>query len=499
MKMGRGTMKANIESKGTLKTIYDSFSNLMSGIGGAKDKRTGGTFSWERYTWRELEEFYISSMLARKSVDIIAEDMTSKGRIITNGIEPDQMELFCAEESRLRLWAKYAEAIKIARAYGGSAIVLGLDGTGDPSTELNLDLIKEGALKQVHVVDPSYIFPRGTKNRDFNSANFLTPDYWSFQEHGGHVIHESRIIRFHGDFLPRRKYEQNNFHHASIFYRLDEAIRDATNGAANIAALLQEAKLNVIGIDGLLETSQDDQATTGLINRFLTANVAKSTINTLLIDRDNEEFHQHNAQFSGAPDAARFLFQVVAAAVDIPEARYLGTPVGGMSADDQSSMRNYYDRLKSNQETDFFHQIWRMDEILTRSVFGEMPEEWEFEFNPLQTMSPKEQAELENQKADRDQKYFNMGVINENIIAQQLAAEGTYVGVDAEYVSELEKIVKEEQEAAAREAEMAEERTRRETFNIPDPDAIDEKDRAAQDTEDSKQFFGKTDIQDGEK
>lgn len=339
--------------------IYDTFQNLMSGIGSTKDKRTGGAFSWHRYTWRELEEFYIASMLARKSCDIIGEDMTSKGRIITNGIEPDQMDLYCAEEKRLRLWAKYSEAIKLSRAFGGSAMVLSLEGTGDPSSPLNLDLVRGGTLRNIQVVGPSYLFPRGTKNRDFNSENFLTPDFWSFQEHGGTVIHESRIIRFHGDYLPRRKYEQNNFHHASIFYRLDEAIRDTTNGAANIAALLNEAKLNVISIEDLLETSQDDKATAGLINRYLTANIAKSTINTLLLD-SNEEFHSHSTQFSGAPDAAPFLFQIVAAAVDIPEARYLGTPVGGMSADDHSSMRNYYDRLKSNQETDFYHRFGRL-------------------------------------------------------------------------------------------------------------------------------------------
>lgn len=115
-----------------------------------------------------------------------------------------------------------------------------------------------------------------------------------------------------------------------------------------------------------------------------------------------------------------------------------------------------------------------------------MPEGWDFSFNPLQTMSPAEQAELENKKADRDQKYFNMGIIDETVTAKQLAAEGTYLAVDAEYCDELEKIVEEEKEAAEAAAKLEQEKARSETFNIPNPDEVDAAARAEQEDEDKK-------------
>lgn len=80
--------------------------------------------------------------------------------------------------------------------------------------------------------------------------------------------------------------------------------------------------------------------------------------------------------------------------------------------------------------------------MLVRSELGHMPEDFRFDFNPLWQLSEKDQADVEKARAERDEKYINLGVVSETLVAKELKERGTYRNMtddDIELVEELSK------------------------------------------------------------
>ena len=54
-------------------------------------------------------------------------------------------------------------------------------------------------------------------------------------------------------------------------------------------------------------------------------------------------------------------------------------------------------------------------------------------------MTPKEQADLELVRAQRDEKYMDMGVVDPVIIAKELKQDKTYTNITDKIIEELEE------------------------------------------------------------
>ena len=63
-----------------------------------------------------------------------------------------------------------------------------------------------------------------------------------------------------------------------------------------------------------------------------------------------------------------------------------------------------------------------------------MPEDYGFTFDSLWQMSDKEKADTEKTRGERDKIYFDMGVIDEGVIAADLKEAGTYANLTDEHV-----------------------------------------------------------------
>jgi phage-related protein (TIGR01555 family) len=135
----------------------------------------------------------------------------------------------------------------------------------------------------------------------------------------------------------------------------------------------------------------------------------------------------------------RFL-NAVAAAADVPATRLLGQSAQGLNATGEGDLTNYYNMVSSKQEVFLAPQLRYLDEILTRSVYGSMPEDWTFEFNPLWQLSPQSQATVDVQNAQRDEIYLRNEVVTAPIVAEELRENHTYGSIDDDYIEVLEEI-----------------------------------------------------------
>lgn len=352
-----------------LQQVSDRLVNLVTSMGTQKDKATASSYHVMEMTAQQAVAAYRSDWIARKVVDIPAFDMIREGR--NWQAKNEQIEKLEATEARVQLWPKLAKALKMARLYGGSAIILG---TGDQNLMQPLDLNGIGAdgLKFIHVASRHEI-TAGQINRDAASPGWGEPvDYTMTSNTGGGLkLHPSRVIPFIGAEVPDLAMTTGGWGD-SVLQALDEAIKNAGVAAGGIAQLLQEAKVDVFKIPNFMANVGDAAYRQKVIERVALAQQAKSITNGLLMDSE-EDYQQKQISFAQLPEVLRLYLQIAAGAADIPATRLLGQSPDGMNATGEGDLRNYYDRLAAEQEVYLRPRLERLDEVLIRSALGSRP------------------------------------------------------------------------------------------------------------------------------
>ncbi len=416
--------------------VYDRLVNLVSGLGTAKDKASGSVFALALMAKDQLDAAYRGDWIARKVVDIPAFDETRAWR--NWQADQDQIEAIEAEEYRHGLQHKIASARVRARLYGGAALYMGVDG-GKPGEELDLRRVTTGGLKYVHVLNRYEIQP-GEIELDPQSPLFGEPKKYTLTtgSKASVDIHPSRVIRFVGADMPDRNLMLDGWGD-SVLQAIDDAVRHAGSAAAAIAALMQEAKVDIIKMPNLMEMVATEEYRQKVIDRFTLANTAKSMVNAILLDGE-EEWSQKQVSFAQLPEVLNTYLQIASGAADIPATRLLGQTPGGLQSTGESDLRNYYDRISAGQNLHLRPALHRLDEVLIRSALGARPPEVHYVWAPLWQISEKERAEIAESKAKTTKTYADTGLLPDPALGKalqnQLVEDGTYPGL-AEAIEEF--------------------------------------------------------------
>lgn len=423
--------------------MRDGLRNLASGLGiGGQDKTASAQFILSPLARQEIDACYRGTWLGRKIHDIPAKDMTREWRAWQ--AEDDQIEAIENEEKRLNVRALTRKALVLARLYGGCGIVMGLP--GDAATPAP-SKIGKGQLRYLHVMH-RWDLTLGDQVRDLGDPLFGKPQHFRL---GGNVdalqqvdIHPSRVISFFGNELPDGAMGSEV---ASWFWGdpLLLAVRDALvahdTTTGSITSLLQEAKVDVVHIPGLMDHLSSAQYEKILIERLNLAAVIKSITNTLILDGGDgtetggERWETRQLNFAGMPELHRTMFQLVAGAADIPATRLIGQAPTGLNSTGESDIRNYYDRLGSEQESDLSPMLAPLDEYLIQSATGSRDPSIFFDWNPLWQLTPKEKADHDKAVAETAQIYSNIGAFPADALAlgiqNRVIEDGVFPGIEA--------------------------------------------------------------------
>jgi phage-related protein (TIGR01555 family) len=351
--------------------IGDTITNLVTGLGLlGRNKAASDTFALRELQLPELEAAYRGDWICRKIVDIPAADMTREWRDWQT--DDAKITLLEAEEKRLNLRGKIRDALIKDRLYGGSAILLG---TGDatPQNELRAESVAKGGLKYVHVLT-RYEISAGELELDPQSPFFGEPKFYQLTTGTGAgmvQIHPSRVVRFVSYPKPSMALSADGWGDSILQIAFD-AVHNAAKAPAAIAALLDEAKIDIVQVPDLMANVDDADWRDRALRRFNLANLAKGQNSTLLLDM-NEKWDQKELSFAQHPELIASFLQIAAGAADIPVTRLLGQSPKGLNATGESDLQNYYDSIGGKQDSDLRPRFDRIDELLVRSALGSVP------------------------------------------------------------------------------------------------------------------------------
>jgi hypothetical protein len=424
--------------------VGDSLYNFVNGIGTEKDARMASVYAFSPLDRAQLEIAYRSDWIARSVVEAPAEDATREWREWQ--AEQDQIEDLENAEKALNLQQKMHHALVLARLYGGSALVMGV-AVGKAEEPLDIEKVGEGDLKFVEVFHQYELTP-GQRIVDIQSPWFNRPEYYQLgtDTRGmdgkdsigtGVRIHPSRVIALVGNAIPDPRMSGDNTWGDSVLQVVDDAVKAAGTVIGGIASMVTDAKMDVINIPGLTQKLSDEVMGPKLIQRFMLANKAKSSINSLLLD-EKEVWNRRQTSFASMPELIEKYLTVAAGAAKIPMSRLLGgsrgKALGGSEGGGEVDVRNYYDSISNKQKNEISPALTPLDEVFIRSVLGDADESIYYEWRPLWQLSETEKAEIASKKATATKADVDMGLINPDALRKarinQLIEDGTYPGIE---------------------------------------------------------------------
>jgi len=412
--------------------LFDTFTNFLSGLGVVgRDKMTAFHYSRPLWTREQLEAAFTSDWIARKAIAIPAQDATREWRAWQ--AKAEQIELIEETENRLQIQLKLQLALTKSRLYGGCCMLIGVE--GDMASELDPETIKKDGLKFVHILAPHQLvieeMVKDIADPYYGQPLFYTV-YDDTQKFGKVNIHPSRMVRLVGMDVPDPM--QNFGWGDPVMQMIHDAVSAAGTVTQSVAAMIGEAKFDVIKIPGLTEIFSTTDGTNRLVKRFSEANVAKSVINAVVLDAE-EEWERIGVNFGGMPEILQMYLQIAAGAADIPATRFLGRSPTGLNATGDSDLINYYDRIASDQMLRLSPALEVLDKAIIRSALGASDPDIYYEWNSLWQTTEAEKATIAKQKADAAKVDVDTGLVPFTALVKgrcnQLVEDGTYPGLEA--------------------------------------------------------------------
>lgn len=416
-----------------VRAFADGLMNVVANLGTARDKASHSHYGVPVLSDFEATNAYRGAWLPRKIVDIPALDACRNWR--SWNAQADDISALEAEEERLGLRMKMQEGLKKARLYGGAALYIGT-GDSDPSKPLNAERIAKGGIRHLSVMTRR-VLKAGEVDRDPESPLYGRPAYYTLQGAGRRVeIHPSRLVVLTGAMHPDPETATGDEAGwgDSVLTAVMDAIKNADGTAANVASLVYEAKVDVIGIPNLTEMLSDPDAERQITERLRLA-MAMKGINGALIRDAEETYDQKSYAFAGLTDILNTSLQIVSGAADIPVTRLLGQAPGGLNSSGESDLRNYYDRIRAMQELEIAPALYTLDECLIRSALGTRPEEVFYDWRSLWQTTDKERADIGKVVADTIKVIDDTGLLPDAVwsktAANMLVEAGIAPGLEA--------------------------------------------------------------------
>ncbi len=450
----------------------DGWSNAFSGFGvEGKDKRLGSTFSTDWVDQDAADAVWQGDSLMGRIVETIPAEMTREGGCVKIQDQKDQAEAADTKLRDLGAIPKFRKAMEYARAFGGGGILMGADdgARGPDGLAQPLDLKRVKTIKWLTTYTPKelradryYADPTQEKFGEISHYRLVpiqTPEGVNAANYP--LVHESRILRFDGVVTTRQQLYRGLYPGwgASVLARCLQAVNDATHSHQGASILAQDFAPRVLqmpGLQNILRNAKPGDTTLAVRAAALERSVSLARI--AIIDKD-ETLERKTTNLSGLPDLLDRIMKWVAMEAKMPVTLLMGESPAGLNATGDSDIRWFYDQVSAEQENVLLPQLKRLLEVIFSSkdgpTSGQIPKNWNYEFNPLWALTEKEQAEIEKLVADKDCAYIDRGVLLPlDVTKSRYGGEVYSTTTTIEDIGEYEKL-KEEIDAAKLEAEAA--------------------------------------------
>jgi len=388
----------------------DGWQNLLTGYGvSGIDKRMSTEFvGAQRLTESIQTGMFTGDGFAQRIITLPADDMVREWFKVAGDTDGLILDALKALQAKVCI----TKALRWARLYGGSVVIMGIDDGGELTQPLNENNIRN--------VDFLRVYDRYRVSRYKQYMTPESPKYGQIEQYmvspcsgTPYYVHESRALIFDGIDVPDSVRLNNDGWGDSVLQAIYPRIRGLGEAYGNIETIISEfiiGKLTIKNLGELLATGQESL----VHSRLSQIDLSKHVINSILLD-ESETFDRISATVSGLEKLMEILVQACSAVTGIPVTLLMGESPAGLQATGASDIRLYYDAIAADQETALLPSIEKLVKYIMLSkdgpTGGKEIDGWAIEFNSLWQQTEKELAETRKITAETDGIYITNGVL----------------------------------------------------------------------------------------
>ena len=412
----------------------DGWANLFTGLGTKADKsKTTKAVPNGFLLDVELQTIYADDGLGARVIDLLPDDMMRQGWKYKFTGEKEEFEekskIYDEVFKNIGAEKKINQALKWARLYGGCLILLGVFDGEDLSEPLNLRKIK--TFENLKIIPRNNIM-YGTMEWQMNPElpHYGQVEYYPVTFYIGREwkvvrVHWSRVIELHGIEIPSSEASvipmEFRYWGISVVQRIQDRLKDLGVSFSSISNLMHELTIGKYKYKDLADIMASDDGEKLVQNRLQAMDMMKSVFHSILMDVD-EDYVRDTLSFAGVSDVLYQFMMITSACTGYPMTKLFGISPGGLNSTGDSDTYQYYDMVRAEQKTQLLPILEKLVHIISQWQNVEEPT---IEFNPLEQMTEKEQAELEERKANTEyrkmemyQGYIDMGIMTPEIVEE---------------------------------------------------------------------------------
>ena|GEM_PF-1150827 len=377
----------------------------------------------------DLAEKYQYNGLFSKIIDRPAEEALKHG-MEYNVSDADLREFLDDALDRLDWEEKAVTAIRWARLFGGSIIVMLLDDGGGLEEPVNWQDVR--SVEELRVYERAIVQPDPDTYRTGKAEYFDVSSTYG----GTFRVHRSRCLVFKNGSLPEYGAAQQYYYwglpeYIRIHKDLSRALKTHTN-AANMIEKSVQPVYKQRGLQSMLAGPNGDEME---LKRLQVLDASRGIMNTIAVDMEGEDYDFKTFQMTGAKEILESTCNLLSAVTCIPQTILFGRSPAGENATGESDLENYYNFVEGIQKRMLKKNIRTLIKAIVQAgVYDgsiENPGNIKPTFKPLWSLSETEKATVELTKAQRAQVaaqtaqlYIDMQAIQPDEVRQALSQDG---------------------------------------------------------------------------
>ena len=329
------------------------------------------------------------------------------------------------EMTRLDVQAAFSKASKLDGFYGRGHIFLDfgdedkdelLKPIGDGRNDISKGKVsKEKPLRRIQTVEPVWCYPM-----QYNAIDPLQPDWYKPQTWVvmARQIHSSRLLPFVSHEVSDLLKPAYSFGGLSMTQQLKPTVDNWLRTRQGVSDIVNSFSVMVLATDmGTLTQPGGTQ----ILDRIDFFNAVRDNRGTFAVDKTKEDFKNVAAPITGLDKLQAQAQEHQSAVTGMPLIFAFGIVPAGLNATSEGEIRVWYDYVRSYQETFFRPNLTRIIDFVQLSLFGEVDPDITFEFEPLWSLSEKEEAETRKIEAETDALNIEMGSIAPEEVRKRIA------------------------------------------------------------------------------
>lgn len=317
-------------------------------------------------------------------------------------------------DKKYRVRKNMEEFIRFGRVFGIRILFFKVE-SNDPryyEKPFNIDGITPGSFKGIVQVDPYWAIPMmdGEDASNPASEHFYEPTWWTIN---GRKYHRSHLCIFRNSPPPDILKPMYQYGGVPVPQKILERVY-AAERTANEAPQLAMTKRTMVWNTDVAKLLANQEKFAAHMENWA---IARDNYGVKLVDED-DTMEQHDTGLADLDVTIMTQYQIVAAAGNVPAVKLLGTTPKGFNSTGEYEEASYHEELEAIQANDLTDLLDRYHAILLRSDIepgrsiapGTLS--LSIDWNPVDSPTAKEYAEINKINADTDSVLVTAGAID---------------------------------------------------------------------------------------